>query len=270
VSPAAGTIRKTRLSPCHQPAKVRAEAVISRRRPERSRAITADHQMPIRNPQSCHCEPVRLRSEPALSEAEWGRLRGNPSRNREIGFVLHVSSSAVGPTGPIGFVLHNRRGGSEAAGRTADVPPQVCPQSTIRNREIGFVLHVSLPGRPTPHTTTAFARIPQSPQVWVRFARFPPSAACAGAELGSFRTFTLRPGQIGFVSHNRHGGSEAASCRTDVSPQVCPQSTIGKLGSFCMFYSPAEPRPHANRLCPYAPVSPSLASFRTVSSGTAL
>jgi hypothetical protein len=58
--------------------------------------------------------------------------------------------------------------------------------------------------------------MPQSPQVWLRFAQVSPSAACDGEKLGSFCTiyrgtptgcprlglfcaFTLRPGQIGFV-----------------------------------------------------------------------
>jgi hypothetical protein len=87
-------------------------------------------------------------------------------RNREIGFVLHVSL----PGRPL---------------------PIRNPQSAIRNREIGFVLHISLRGRATPHTT-AFAHIPQSLQVWLRFAQSPPSAACGLAKLGSFCTFGLR------------------------------------------------------------------------------
>jgi hypothetical protein len=86
------------------------------------------------------------------------------------------------------------------------------PQSTIANPQswasgpqIGFVLHVSLPGRATADTTATFAHIPQSSQVWVRFAHFPPSAAPGRAKLGSFCAFASvrrpRPGQIGFVSH---------------------------------------------------------------------
>jgi hypothetical protein len=59
-------------------------------------------------------------------------------------------------------------------------------------RQIGFVLHVSAPGRATAGTTTAFAHTLQSPQVWLRFAYFPLSAAGAAGKLGSFCAFGLR------------------------------------------------------------------------------
>jgi hypothetical protein len=166
MSPAPGTIRKTRLSPCHQPTKVRAEAALRRRRPERSRGTTADHQMPI--------------------------------RNREIGFVLRIYP----PAGPnwvrfARFALRGRdarpnwvrfarsawrvRGGEAQSGRpAASLPP-------IHNREIGFVLHVSLPTEPRP---TRGQPLP-----------IYPSPSKFGFVLRGFLLLLLRRGEIGFVSH---------------------------------------------------------------------
>jgi hypothetical protein len=96
----------------------------------------------------------RLRRRP---EAGGPRDEGGPpSRAGQIGFVLRILLPAL------------------ACGRSL----------SIRNRRLA--------GIATAHTTTAFAHIPQSPQVWLRFAHFPPSAVPGRAKLGSFCAFSLR------------------------------------------------------------------------------
>jgi hypothetical protein len=47
------------------------------------------------------------------------------------------------------------------------------PDTRPRPGQIGFVLHVSLPGRATPCTTTTHAHISHHAQVWLRFAQTP-------------------------------------------------------------------------------------------------
>jgi hypothetical protein len=65
---------------------------------------------------------------------------------------------------------------------------RICPRTPSADRgHIGFVLHISLPGRAR-HTITVVAHIPHPTHIWLRFAQFPPSAASGGTELGSFRT----------------------------------------------------------------------------------
>jgi hypothetical protein len=90
--------------------------------------------------------------------------------------------------------------------------------------EIGFVLHVSLPGRGTPHRPNAFAYIPQSPQLWLRFARFPPHPPAAG------------PNWVRFAQSPRAGprrqAAGQASHRKSV-PIPNPQFAVEILGSFC-------------------------------------
>jgi hypothetical protein len=99
---------------------------------------------------------------PTLPPGQLGSFR---AIRPQIGFVLHIWPSVP---------ARNRRLPIRNPG--ASGPPS------------GFVLHISLPGRATHHTTNAFAHILQSPQVWLRFEQLPPSAACGGAKLGSFRT----------------------------------------------------------------------------------
>jgi hypothetical protein len=208
MSPAPGTIRKTRLSPCHQPTKVRAEAALRRRRPERSRGTTAYHQMPIRNREIGFCAFTL--------------------RPGQIGFVLHVSPSAVGTPGPIGFVLHDQHGGSEAARRRAGVPPQVCPQSTIEKLGSFCTFH----SRPShaPREDNHYPYTPVHPSL-ASFCAVSSFSSCGGAKLGSFRTFTLRPGQIGFVLRIL----PPAPARSRPLSIRNPQSAVAKLGSFCTF-----------------------------------
>ncbi len=61
--------------------------------------------------------------------------RSTPARTSEIGFVLRISSLG-GPSGPWAGRAPGRRPG-------AGPSPIRNPQSEIRNRGIGFVLHVS-------------------------------------------------------------------------------------------------------------------------------
>jgi hypothetical protein len=88
---------------------------------------------------------------------------------------------------------------------------------------------------------TAFAHMPQSTQVWLRFAHSPPATASGRAQLGSFCTFHLF---VGWAS----------------PPDIRLRGP--KLGSFCTFHSPAEPRP--TRQLPL-PTYPSPAKFGFVS-----
>jgi hypothetical protein len=108
----------------------------------------------------------------------------------------------------------------------------------LRPGQIGFVLHVSLLGRATPHAT-AIAQISQSPQVWLCFAHFRPSAASGR-------------GQIGFVLHISLPGRATPHTMTHLSyiPQSAqvwlrfarspPSAGPGgkKLGSFRTIRSP--------------------------------
>jgi hypothetical protein len=96
------------------------------------------------------------------------------------------------------------------------------------------------------HTATAFAHIPQSLQVWLRFAQSAPSPAPAGAKLGSFCTSCLRrPPQAGVFQ---------STIRNRQSAILGPPGP--KLGSFCTFHSPAEPRPTRQPPLPIYPSPP--------------
>jgi hypothetical protein len=120
--------------------------------------------------------------------------------------------------------------------------------------------------------TTTFAHVPQSLQVWLCFAHLP----AAGAKLGSFCAFRLfvesAPDLIGgcpacSAAPRQARPTSSAGGRDWLCFRILP-SGRAKLGSFRTFHSPAELRPHGNCLCPYAPVSPSLALFCTISSST--
>ncbi len=118
--------------------------------------------------------------------------------------------------------------------------------SISRPRQIGFVLRIYPPvpthdrrnwvrfarlpsGRATPNRLTAFFHILQSPQVWVRFAQFPPSAPPPGGnwvrfarfdpKLGSFCTFRLR--------HSPAGGVLQSAIRNHQSAIESPAPQIG-------------------------------------------
>jgi hypothetical protein len=90
---------------------------------------------------------------------------------------------------------------------------------TLRPGQIGFVLRISLPGRATPHTTRAFAHIALSPQIWLRFAQFPPSPAYGWGKLGSFRTrapFVVTPSGVS----SPHGHPAEVRRRARCSPNA--------------------------------------------------
>jgi hypothetical protein len=162
-----------------------------------------NHESP---PRACHCEEP---CDEAISTLvpELALSSNSPTRLCRVGSARHS------PSRQIGFVFPQTRIASLL------LKPFWHRQLSMILDEIGFVLHVSLSGRATPHMTAAFAHIPQSLQVWLRFAQFPPSPACGGAKLGSFRT--MRP-QIGFVLHNRP---------TPPGPRATRPRR--ELGSFC-------------------------------------
>jgi hypothetical protein len=123
----------------------------------------------------------------------------------QIGFVLHIHRLGRAMAHPTTAFAHMPQP-SQVWLRFAPLPSSAAPGRvklgsfrTIRP-EIGFVLHIPLAGRATAHMTTGLAHIPQSPQVWLRFAPLPSSAAPGRVKFGSFRT--IRP-EIGFVLHNR-------------------------------------------------------------------
>ncbi len=128
-----------------------------------------------RGPQACRRAHFRTSGQicPYLARSPSPAHRATPG----IGFVLHDLLR------PIGFVLHDLPAGAEAAGRRGASSGRsvLNPQSAIRNREIGFVLHVSLRwGTPAPVRAGGN---------WVRFARL----ACRGR----------RRQAAGHVSHHK-------------------------------------------------------------------
>jgi hypothetical protein len=106
--------------------------------------------------------------------------------------------------------------------------------SRSERAKLGSFRTVHSPGGP-PHTTTAFAHIPQSLQVWLRFAHFAPAPAPDPAKLGSFCTFGLRRPPT-------TGVSESAIRN--------PKSEIEELGLFRIIV-PRVPARLLNWLCLY-------------------
>jgi hypothetical protein len=127
--------------------------------------------------------PSRQEGQPARP----GRCRSHlppPGPRPEIGFVFRGAMSR--------HISHNHIPELRLA-QIRPFPNWLCsarfpPSGASRLPQIGFVSHVSLPGRATPHRRTTFAHIPQLSQVWLRLAQIP-SVWC------------LRRDEIGFVSH---------------------------------------------------------------------
>jgi hypothetical protein len=118
----------------------------------------------------------------------------------------HLASGIRPRPNEIGFVLRHSPPQRPAL-LVGWAMPTICP-----GREIGFVLRISPPARLRPGPN------------WVRFARFAPETGC--------------------VLH----GCRQPSSPTGFSAIRNPQSAIvgpptPKLGLFCTFHSPAEPRP---------------------------
>jgi hypothetical protein len=81
----------------------------------------------------------RDRSRPRLHGANWLRFARLAPR---IGFVSRIFDlPGSGPPAKLGSFCTIGLRRADVAGGRAGIPPQVCSQSAIRNRGIGFVLH---------------------------------------------------------------------------------------------------------------------------------
>jgi hypothetical protein len=122
--------------------------------------------------------------------------------------------------------------------------------------------------------------MPDLPDLTLETSHLPPGRA----RLGSFCAFTLRPGQIGFVLYNRppadHPGPPARAHSWARGPNWVrfaylplgprprgPSHPAPNWVRFARFTPRPSHVPHGDRLCPHTPVTPSLASFCTISGG---
>jgi hypothetical protein len=194
--------------------------------------------------------PTSRGGKPTLAGRPYHHVIASVALSRRVGtaklaLFAHLPSdrAKLGSFRP----FHSRLGHTSDADRPCPlvpVPPTFgfvshnCLRQPPAAGEIGFVSHVSLPGRATPCMLTAFAYLPQSPQVWLCFAHIPSGRA----KLGSFRTIRARrprpsapisgrAGRIGFVLHNRSaharaGGRQGKRPAASPSPIRSPQSAI--------------------------------------------
>jgi hypothetical protein len=98
------------------------------------------------------------------------------------------------------------------------------PSTRSRPVQIGFVLHVLLPGRATPRTTTALPIYPSRPKFGFVLHNLLRPAACGGTKLGSFCTIGT--------------GREWWNDRIVEDWVFGPPTRSPKLGLFCMIVPP--------------------------------
>jgi hypothetical protein len=213
-------------------------------------------------------QPCPRKRASNLNAANWLRLAlFSFAPNAQGSLITHCKQNAYCQPAPkgIGFVFHGCPCLSFPAGISRSAIVGLRPQ-------IGFVLHVSLPGHATPHTTTALPTYPIPPKFGFvlhnllrrrlpegqNLVRFAQSLSAGASRPGLPAPIPGRSARIGFVSHVSlpdHAPHDSRRCPTYPS-----RPKFGFVLHNLLCRSP----PAGQNWVRFARFDPKLASFSTI------